>query len=120
MNKEGFRIVEIFKYRRRTIVIVEASWLTNESIYHNGYVSCRLSSGEVEYESTYSKITADEATYEGYFGKEWDHPDIPHDLWFLGFDSVHSWNDEIPESKTLESVRERAKRFADDMIRCRI
>ena len=86
--------------------------------YHNGYVSCRPSSGQVDYETTYRKITADEATYDGFLGKEWDSDKIPHDMYFLGFDSVHAWNDETNNNR--ESVTARAKEFADDMIKARI
>ena len=116
---ERNKIVEIFKYRRRTIVIIKMGW-SSSGVYHNGYVSCRPSSGMVDYEKSYSKINADEATYDGFLGKEWKSKEIPHDMYFLGFDSAHSWNDHRPESKTHSSVKERAKRFADDMIRWRI
>ena len=110
-------IVEIFKYRGRTIVIIRMGW-SSSGVYHNGYVSCRPSSGMVDYDKTYSKITADEATYDGYLGKEWKTDSIRHDVYFLGFDSAHSWNNAA--NNNHYAVRERAKKFADDMIKARI
>ena len=113
---EKNKIVDVFKYRKRTIVIIEMNWFSSGQ-YHNGYVSCRPSSGQVNYEKTYSKINADEATYDGFLGKEWDSDKIPHDMYFLGFDSVHSWNN--PTNNNRYAVTERAKKFADDMIKAR-
>jgi len=114
MTKEN-RIVDIFKYRGRTIVIIEMNWFSSQ--YHNGYVSCRRSSKNINIIKTYSKITADEATYDGFLGKQWDSDKIPHDMYFLGFDSVHVWN--TPSNNNRQSVTERAKQFADDMIKAR-
>ena len=111
------KIVDIIKYRCRTIVIVKMDWGSSHGSWHNGYVSCRPSSGQIDYDKTYSIISADEPTFAGFLNN-YEDKRIPQDMYFLGFDSVHGWNDETNNNQV--SVTERAKEFADDMIKARI
>jgi len=115
---DNCKIVDVFQYRKRTIVIIFMDRGFSYGPWHNGYVSVRPSNKGIAYDTTYSKIQADEATYDGYLGSEWNSDIIPHDMYFLGFDSIHSWNN--PTNNNQYAVTERAKKFADDMIKARI
>lgn len=110
------KIVDVFKHKGRTIVIVKSMFSSAFiGIYHNGYVSTRKSNEGRGYDEFVSKIDTDELTFSGTL-KHLKDKKIPN-LWFMGFDSAHYWNTENRESQTFESVRKRAIKLAEEMIR---
>ena len=105
-----FEMVEVFLHRGRLCVIVKNSMGYDNQVSHNGYVSVRKTNEGIEYEKLYSRIKADEPTYAGYLETYLGNKE----LYFIGFDSNHAWNDTV--TKTQESVKGRTKLMADEMI----
>jgi hypothetical protein len=117
------KVVDVFKHRGRTCVIVSIEWNPNIlartkciTNYHNGYVSVAPRHKGLDYVEVAKRIEADELTYAGTLDTL-DDDRISKTMWFLGFDSAHFWNDLKPKSKTFESVRKRTIKIADEMIR---
>ena len=129
-----FEIVDVFEYRGRTCVIIRVNFMVGYDGYyaHNGYVSFRPKSRLLKllkrrYEKEYSKyeyLAEDGLTYDGYLGREWRKSNdplaskIPEDLYFFGFDTLHSWND--AENASYEVVKQKTLNMADNMISMRI
>jgi len=108
------KIVSVFKHRIRTCVVVEMSIL-HMGTFHNGYVSIRKRHNGEGYDKFAGKIEADELTFAGDLSHFKDKR-IPKELWFLGFDSNHCWNDERPISKTFDSVKARTIELANELV----
>lgn len=128
-------IVHREKYRNRQIVIVRLERdspnlgrMFFEGLdadireYHNGYVSVvnRLQREEPAYQDYISKFNADELTFCGHLDNVEDLPEELEGVWFFGFDSAHGWNRRNPESRTKESVLQRARELADEMVEARV
>jgi len=106
------RRMEIFKHKGRICVVME--YVSFGGSYCNGYVQTLAKNYGKDYNKFVSRIETDELTYAGNLGGLFDG------IWFFGFDSAHLWNDEVPESKTFESVKERTKKLAEEMVAKRI
>ena len=127
-----FEIVDVFEHRGRVCVIIKVKWMERYDGYlsYNGYVSLKKPRflKRIPYEKDYSDfegIAQDGLTYDGYLGREWRKQskslwvnDIPEDLYFFGFDTLHSWNNE--ENSSYEAVRRKTLNMADNMIAQRI
>lgn len=118
------RVTDVFKYRGRWCVVIQQNFHATSSIgkFHNGYVSTRPSNSEREYDKFARRIETDELTFSGKLAYMNDKFEITlglqiPDVWFLGFDSGHHWNEMNPESKTRRSVKERVIQLADEMIK---
>jgi hypothetical protein len=105
---------EIFMHKNRLCMVMEMRW---ESIsigtYCNGYVQMLPSSKDLLYGKLTDRIKSGEITFGGTF------PWLPN-IKFLGFDTAHIWNDEHPETKTFENVKERTILLCGEMVRKRI
>lgn len=122
--EEGHKVVKDFKYKGRRCVIIEIdrSSLMKElpdslrntfKPYCNGYVE--LKKNEIKDSYNDYSITSDELTYQGKL-KFGDGLDISDGKTYIGFDSVHSWNDEKPESKTVNYVEGTCKKIVEELI----
>ena len=122
------KIVSLFYYKDRAIVIVQCKW--NKKVikvapglrdYCNGYVSVKKKWYHRWWKPDYRIIedlfNTEELTFSGYLG---DLPNLPTHLagvWFVGFDSAHYWNIQNPESATEKAVTKRAKKLCNEMIK---
>lgn len=125
-----FEIVDVSRYRGRIYIIVKVNTSVNDFPTYNGYVSLKehkwwhRGSPYKDY-TDYESLADDGLTYCGYFGKEWKDKvkshwfmDIPENLFFFGFDTLHAWNRE--ENASYEAVRRKTLKLADRMIKRRI
>jgi hypothetical protein len=119
-----FTVVDIFTHKDRLCVVVQIKGHQNYARiflenalgtgdYCTGYVQTTKAEGK-NYNDYIGEIKADELTFSGKLDYLKDKR-IPSELWFFGFDSAHSWNFENPESQTVESVKERTVKLADEM-----
>jgi len=126
-----FEIVDVFNYGEKTCVIVRVNFL---EIYrghcsHNGYVSLKKpdTQNNEDYEKSYEDyqdLAEDGLTYNGYLGREYKRintkennlwlMNIPEDMYFFGFDTLHAWNDEYNSS--YSEVRRKTIKLAAKMI----
>jgi hypothetical protein len=81
--------------------------------FHNGYVEISKKNIGKDYMDFIDKIETDGLTFSG-------HLEDFGDVWFLGFDSAHAWNDEQPESKTFAVVKEKTIKLCEEMLRKKI
>lgn len=105
------KLKEVFKHKGKICVIVEMNMVLPIGQYHNGYVEIKK---HKHYDELIDKINADELTFSGeldYLNKELKGK------WFLGFDSVHGWNMQQPESQTFDSVKKRTIQLAEELIK---
>ena len=111
-----FKIVEIFKHRRRICVVIAAS-LSKSMNFHNGYVSMLSKNSGRDYSEFYGKNLPEEPTFSGdldFYRKS----EIPLGTWFMGFDTAHIWDTSTTQS--LDAVIQRTKDLADVMIELKI
>ena len=112
------KVVHTETYRNRKIVIVRMK-IEGMDEWHNGYVSVvnRLQKEQPDYENYAEHYYGiDSLTFSGTLEQlEGLHPTWGS-KWYFGFDSAHSWNDDIPTTKTKESVLKRARMLADKMV----
>lgn len=123
--------VNVFDYKERICVVIKMTSLSGLAPhgYHNGYVSVKEENKEKDYNEFVSNIETDEFTFSGTLKhlngamnrqhgtqEELNDERLSQDTWFLGFDSLHLWNSENPQSQTYESVKERTIALADEMI----
>lgn len=101
---------EIFKHKRRVCLIVEMNFPHCKSIgkYHNGYVECLPKNKNKSYSKFRSSV--EELTFLG----NWD---FCKSMGFFGFDTVHSWNDNVPKSKTFEAVKKQTILLCNEMVK---
>lgn len=112
-------IVKEFEYRGRMCVIRKID-LFGIDPYHCGYVEahppeiCLVNKFETTRDTTYDKyysnITCELPTFSGKL------ENMPDDMYFVGFDMGHLWNDEKPWTKTQRYVESRIPGFADELI----
>ena len=103
MMSEKSRIMKIFWVGSRMCVVIKIMHLSSYlNGYHNGYVESKFKFGYDPYD-----CVNEEATFAGELG------DI-EGKWFIGFDTVHIRD--CDTNQTLESVIERTKIFAQDII----
>lgn len=80
---------------------------------HNGYVSVAPRNFGVDYEKAQKRIGAEGLTWAGPLDI---HDSYDGHGWFLGFDTMHAWNMERPESMTYASVRAKTIELANEMV----
>lgn len=105
-----FALVEEFTFNRRKCVIVKVEGADNTTSGHNGYVEVKNKKVQ-GYNTIAPWVEADELTFYGSL----EHFGLPKDMFFVGFDSLHVWNDHKPESKTLDAVKKRTIALAKEL-----
>ena len=119
------KAIEVFKHKGRICVVIQMQGIVNPARtfwegsssaadYCNGYVETLPKNYGEDYEKFEKKIRTDMLTYSGDLNGLFDG------IWFFGFDSAHAWNDENPETKTFEYVKEKTKKLCEEMVRKRI
>ena len=127
-----FELVDVFTHEGRICAIVKVTVpeLSKKDKYplsdwHNGYVQVlphnigkdynNLSINIIDRAFGHEKDDIYQLTQELTFGGDLDYYNderIPKGTYFFGFDTAHVWNDEKPESKTYESVKEATIKLA--------
>lgn len=104
-------IDNVYKGRRYVVIQIEGN--PYFSSYCNGYVE--LHEDEILKDYNNYDIKSDEITFHGELCelKGFD----PKNMFFIGFDSAHFWNDENPESKTPEYVEKTCKKIIDEVLK---
>ncbi len=97
-----------FVYKGRRCIVIEMKQLGN---YCNGYIELKPYEISKNYDDY--KIKADEMTYLGDL-RNVEGLDIKG-INFIGFDSIHYWNDQHPESKTANYVANTCKDVVKEM-----
>jgi len=105
-------IKEIFVHKNRVCMVIEMRFLLTPSIgtYCNGYVQTLPKNKGKSYDRFNRRIKTEELTFGGTY--EW----LP-DMYFFGFDTVHSWNDIHPESKTFKNVKKKTIELCEEMVK---
>lgn len=125
---EYFKLKEVFEYKGKVCAIVETNIL---GIAHNGYVEYpepkkketkELPSSKRKIDVSYDKIMEEydnrgkglnvELTFGDRLDITYDDPRLK-DKFFVGFDTLHIWNERNPYSKTFEAVKEETKKLCD-------
>lgn len=109
-EERKIEIVQDFKHKGVRCLVLCFKWKHEvrsvaDSLkdYHNGYVQTKE---RIDYHDV--EGTTEELTFSGNLDKVKG--------WFLGFDSLHGWNDQHPESKTEVAVMEATRELADELI----
>ena len=108
------KIVKMINYKERRCVIILLDRSPYQKPFHNGYVELKNSEVKKHYDDY--NIECEELTYQGNldFGKELNAADGKT---YIGFDTVHGWNDNHPESKSIESVEKVCKKIVDELTK---
>lgn len=118
----SYEVTDVFKHKGKICVVIKAVRGFTIGTYHNGYVAVQQINIEKSY-TEFMEIDTVQLTFSGTLDHFKDRMNdiskfvLPKGIWFLGFDTVHAWNDEEPESKTRESVIEITKKLADEMLK---
>jgi len=114
MLGERVIIKEIWKHRNRTCIIMEMRICMEKfgiGTFHNGYVETSKKNYGKDYEKLGKKINTEELTFSGNWKPTFSN------MWFIGFDTGHYWNEINPESKTFKVVRVATERLCNEMIK---
>ncbi|KKL78043.1 hypothetical protein LCGC14_2028770 [marine sediment metagenome] len=112
MSEREFELVEVFKHRRRTCVVVRVN-LMGIGVFHNGYAQVQPRHKGIDYNDLLDRITTDELTFSGEL--TFDHADIAG-RGFVGFDTAHHHNRLYPETTTQERVRAKTVSLCNELI----
>jgi len=110
VSEMPFELVETFRHRNRTCIIVRNNMIDEMS--HNGYVTVAPRNHGCDYIKVNRRINTKCLTFAGtlpVFGFH-DHQ------YFVGFDTMHLRKDVNPEIKTYASVRAKTIKLADEMV----
>ncbi len=100
-KKYESRIAKIFWVGSRMCIVIHLDRFEPKG-YHNGYVESKFKHGYDYYE-----ILSEGPTFGGKL-------EMIDDKWFIGFDTVHCFDNE--QSQSLETVIKRTKEFAKSLI----
>jgi len=92
-------------------IIKKQGKIKMSDFFHNGYVNIKQN---FDYEDIVEYINSVELTYSGKLNRL---DKSLKDMWFIGFDTAHYWNEQNPETQTKEAVKQKTIELCEELIK---